>query len=131
MKKTHSSIKGTTIISHISKNDFLLEMKFPVLQNYSIFVKKRELHLRSFLSFIGFSKKISQHFELYRFALIFARKIVFLKLWIVGIINIEEFLGKGNAFLQSNNFVEIPKTKKKKKNWGNHQKGSLVSKNKR
>jgi hypothetical protein len=80
MKKTHSSIKGTTIISHISKNDFLLEMKFPVLQNYSIFVQKRELNLRSFLSYIGFSNKISQHFELYRFALIFARKIVFLKL---------------------------------------------------
>ena len=127
MKKTHSSIKGTTIISHISKNDFLLEMKFPVLQNYSIFVQKRELNLRSFLSFIGFSNKISQHFELYRFALIFARKIVFLKLWIVGIINIEEFLEKGNVFNQTIS----SQYQKRKKNWGNHQKGSLVSKNKR
>ena len=127
MKKTHSSIKGTTIISHISKNDFLLEMKFLVLQNYSIFVQKRELHLRSFLSLIGFSNKISQHFELYRFALIFARKIVFLKLWIVGIINIEEFLEKGNVFNQTIS----SQYQKRKKNWGNHQKGSLVSKNKR
>jgi hypothetical protein len=80
MKKTHSSIKGTTIISHISKNDFLLEMKFPVLQNYSIFVQKRELNLRSFLSFIGFSVRFRSILNYIDLLLFLQEKLYFLKL---------------------------------------------------